>query len=278
MGWPRFPISRRRIDPSTVRVTAPASSRTSSRFPVRPGIDRVTLKLGAAGAIGRFRLQRLGPAGGERPGRGLGGESVYRPSVPDGNPRPVGGPTSLIHFDSGPIRTGADGSFQTPPQLMTGWTYQIVIRPEGDPPVNSDSLTAKTELTTVPPLRLRQAASSSGLVHRPPGSDRSPVRGSFSPRSRPTTTTDAQGRFVLEGILPDRTYLLVQAEGFRFQGWPAIPARQPQERNLTLVRTSEPPDRSMAPLPAPISLEESRALARRVLEPYLRAALEKGDD
>ena len=34
----------------------------------------------------------------------------------------------------------------------------------------------------------------------------------------------------------------------------------------------------MTPLPAPVSLEESRALARRVLDPYLRAALEKGDD
>ncbi len=34
----------------------------------------------------------------------------------------------------------------------------------------------------------------------------------------------------------------------------------------------------MMPLPASISPEESRALARRVFDPYLRAALEKGDD
>ena len=78
-------------------------------------------------------------------------------------------------------------------------------------------------------------------------------------------------------MLPEKTYLLVKAEGFRFQGWPGVPAREPQERKLILVRTSEPPDRTMAALPAPISSEESRALARRVLEPSLQAALAKGD-
>jgi hypothetical protein len=82
---------------------------------------------------------------------------------------------------------------------------------------------------------------------------------------------------LLHGVLPDKTYLLVKAEGFRFQGWPGVPAREPQERKLILVRTSEPPDHTMAPLPAPISVEESRALARRVLEPSLQAALAKGD-
>ena len=33
--------------------------------------------------------------------------------------------------------------------------------------------------------------------------------------------------YLLEGVLPDKTYLLVKAEGFRFQGWPGIPAREP---------------------------------------------------
>ena len=56
----------------------------------------------------------------------------YQPSDPGEEPKPSG-PARLIHFDSGPIRTGADGSFQTPPQLMTGWSYQITVRPEGRP-------------------------------------------------------------------------------------------------------------------------------------------------
>ena len=62
------------------------------------------------------------------------------------------------------------------------------------------------------------------------------------------------------------------------QGWPAVPARQPRERNYVVVRSSEPPARIMAPLPPPIAVDEARALARRALEPYLQAALTKGDD
>ena len=162
---------------------------------------------------------------------------------------------------------------------MTGSSYRVVIRPAGDPPVSLDSVTASTERTTVPPLRLRveQRRKLIGLVH-----DRQsqPVVGArvFLPSGSPSTTTDAQGRFLLEGVLPDRTYLLVQAEGFRLQGWPGVPATQPSERTLTLVRSSEPPDRTLKLLPPPISPEESRALAQRLLEPYLKATLEKGDE
>ena len=257
-------------------MTAPGIVPHVFPLPGRPVKDRVTLKLGRPARLSGQVSNASGQPAANVPVEVWVENLFYQPSDPDGNPKPVGG-ASLIHFDSGPIRTGADGSFRTPPQLMTGWSYQIIVRPEGDPPVRSESLTASTELTTVPTLRLRQHRKLVGLVHDRQGQ---PVAGArvFLPSGEPSTTTDAQGRFLLEGVLPARTYLLVQAEGFRFQGWPGVPARQPVERTLTLVRTSEPPDRTMAPLPAPISLEESRALARRVLEPYLQAALEKGDD
>ena len=58
-----------------------------------------------------------------------------------------------------------------------------------------------------------------------------------------TTATDEKGGFLLEGTLPERTYLLVAAPGFRFRGWPAVPAREPKEHKLILVRTSEQPER-----------------------------------
>jgi hypothetical protein len=82
---------------------------------------------------------------------------------------------------------------------------------------------------------------------------------------------------LLEGVLPDRTYLLVKADGFRLQGWPGVPAREPHARKLVLARASEPPDRIVAPQAALISFEGSRAVARRALEPYLQTALHKGD-
>ena len=52
---------------------------------------------------------------------------------------------SLIRFDSGPVRTDADGSFLTPAQLLTGSSYRIIIRPEGGPLVTSDWLKATSE-------------------------------------------------------------------------------------------------------------------------------------
>ncbi len=99
-----------------------------------------------------------------------------------------------------------------------------------------------------------------GVVHDRQGA---PVAGAhvFLPSGAPVTTSDAKGRFLLEGVLPDRTYLLVLAQGFRHHGWPAIPSRQPEERELILVRTTEQLEMPIAPQPPPISLEESRALA-----------------
>jgi hypothetical protein len=257
-GVATLPYLPATIDPLTVRVTAPGIVPHQLSIPRRPGNDRITLKLGRparlAGSVYTYELQ---------PVLGENRKAVVWPS--------------LVHFDSGPVRTGADGSFLTPSQLMTGSSYRIIIRPEDDPPVSSEWLTAATELTTVPPLRLRQHRKLAGLVLDRQGQ---PVAGAHVslPSGEAATTTDAQGRFLLEGALPDKTYTLVQADGFQLQGWPAIPARQPQERKLTLLRTSQPPDRTMALLPPPIPTEESRALALRVLEPYLQAALENGDD
>ena len=113
-----------------------------------------------------------------------------------------------------------------------------------------------------------------------PAMEGKPVAGArvFLPSGKPSTTTDAQGGYRLEGVLPVKTFLPVKAEGFRFQGWPGIPARETRTAKLILVRTSEPRDRITVPQPAPISPEESRALARRLLEPLLQAALAEGDD
>ena len=156
-----------------------------------------------------------------------------------------GSPT-LIHFDSGPLRSRKDGSFETPQQLLTGSSYRITIHPEGGSVINSDWIATTTELTNAPPLRLRAHRKLIGLVQDRQGQPVSGARVAL-PSGSPTTATDTQGRFLLEGVLPERTYLLVAAPGFRFQGRPAVPAREPTEQKLVLVRTSEQPDRVLAP-------------------------------
>ncbi len=260
------------IEPLTVRVSAPGLVPHDLPLPYHPVTERFTLKLGRPARLtGSVFYDSGQPAANvvvevwmANPYYSWSGEQVQ--SWP-----------TLIHFDSGPVRTGPDGTFQTPQQLVTGSSYRLIIRGEAGSVVSSDVLPATSELLTAPPLRLRQRRRLVGLVHDRRGE---PVAGArvFVPSGSPATTTDAQGRFLLEGILPDRTYLLVDGEGFRFQGFPAVPARQPEERKLILLRASEPPDRIMAPQPALISVEEARALARRVLEPQLQTVLAKGDD
>ena len=104
------------------------------------------------------------------------------------------------------------------------------------------------------------------------------MRESFSRRASPRPRRMPRAASCWKGSFPARTYILVQAEGFRLQGWPGVPAQEPQERTITLARISEPPDRA-ADIPAgPDPRGGVARLARRVLEPYLQAALEKGND
>jgi hypothetical protein len=264
------------IDPLTLRVTAPGMASHDLPLPYRPGSDRFTLKIGRpARAAGSVYYDSGQPAANvtvevwvQNP--------FYLPTA-DATDSKTPGLPSLIKFDSGPVRTAADGSFSTPKQLMTGSSYRIVVRSDRESFFASDWLPASTELVNVPAVRLRLERKLVGLVKDRQGA---PVRDArvFLPSGIPSTATDEKGHFSLEGALPDKTYLLVQAEGFRLRGWPVVPVRQPQERTYVLVRSSEPPDRVMAPLPPPISVDEARALARRALEPFLQAALTKGDD
>ena len=102
-GVATLPYLPATVDPLRVRRDRPRhrparlpASRSSRQRSVHP-------ETRAAGAIGRFRLQRLGPAGGERPGRGLGGEHVLRARrIRTRSPKPRGLPS----LDS--LRFGAD--------------------------------------------------------------------------------------------------------------------------------------------------------------------------
>ncbi len=269
---PYLPVT---IDPLTVRVSLPGFVPHNLPLPYRPGSDRFELTLGRAARLAGSVTYDSG-----QPAANVAVEvwvqnRHWLPEVPSEH-LAMGAP-SLMKFGSKPVRTQADGSFETPKELMTGSSYRVVIRPDGEPSVASDFLTAKSELTTFSPLRLRLRRRLAGIVQDRQGAPVASAR-VFLPCGTPVSTTDAQGRFLLEGVLPERTYLLVQAKGFRLHGWPAVPSRQPEERKLVLARTTEPPDGALTPQPPPISREESRALARRVLEPSLQAALDKGND
>ncbi len=185
-------------------------------------------------------------------------------------PNPVG-------FPHGPPRTAADGSFQTPDNLLVGTPYRVVVRGPALEPVFSGWTTITEAPRTLPPIVLRRLRTITGRVVDRQGQ---PVAGvevfqSGDGPERTTTTTGAEGRFSLGGFRQGTVFLFVRGEGFRFHGQLVKPAES--DFTIKLTRFSERPVRRMRLLPEPIPLEESRALARGLIEPYWKAAVEKED-
>jgi hypothetical protein len=78
---------------------------------------------------------------------------------------------------------------------------------------------------------------------------------------------------VLGGFRQGSVFLFVHGEGFRFGGRLVKPGDQ--DITIELTRATERPARLMKMLPDPIPLEESRALAQRLMEPCWDAAVEQ---
>jgi hypothetical protein len=186
-------------------------------------------------------------------------------------------PDAILRLGPQPLKTGPQGAFQTPPTLLNGLTYRVSIRQDGFAPFLSDWVTLDGERTTLPPIRLHPLRNLTGQFKDCQGRAVAGAR-VFLPADGPSSTTDAEGRFALAGINPGKTVILAERAGFRLQGWLVDPSAQAEVGPLALVRPGEAPRPVMKPSPDPISPEESRALADRLLEPYLREDPENGDE
>ncbi len=209
------------------------------------------------------------------PVAGVGVEMWVRCGVPARGEQTIYTTPEPIRLSDGPIRTDAGGSFQTPSLLLGGSTYRVVAKAPGFAPSVSDWITLSGPADRLPPITLRRLRTLMGLVV-----DRqmNPIAGALmSQPGGPTTTTDAAGRFRLKDALPGPSFLLARTEGFRVQGW-LIEPHETGELELTLSRPGEPPVQMKATLPPPLSQQQSRSLARRVIDPYMKDALAKGDD
>jgi hypothetical protein len=261
-----------RMEPLTVRVAGPGFAAHTLALSDIP--QKGSLTIGRTGRlVGIIREESGQPLPGisvvvwaRTPGIRVPGMFAFTPPPP-----------AQIRFNTRSLTTGREGAFQTPSNLLNGSTYRVSIRQDGFAPFVSEWVTLGGDRTPIPPIRLRALKKITGQIvdrqGRPVGDARV-----FLPAGGPSAMTDAQGRFDLRNVLPDKTIVVVQQPGFRFQGWPVDPATQVGALRLTLVRMSEAPDRKMAALAEPIPTDEARSLANRVLEPYLQKALEQGTD
>jgi hypothetical protein len=181
-------------------------------------------------------------------------------------PNPVG-------FMNWPLHTAADGSFQTPDSLLVGSPYRVVVRAPGKEPILSAWIVIGEQPRVLLPMIQRPLRTISGRVVDRQGK---PVPGievfqSGDGPERTATKTGADGRFAVGGFRQGPVFLFARGEGFRF----FRRLIKPGEGDVTveLTRTNERPARVMRMLPDPIPLEESRALARRLIEPCWEAAV-----
>ncbi len=185
-------------------------------------------------------------------------------------------PDEILRLDQEPLKTGSQGAFQTQSILLNGSTYRVSIRQDGFAPFVSDWVTLNGERAAIPPILLRPLQKLTGQIKDRQGRAVAGARVSL-PAGGPGAVTDAQGRFALAGINTGKAVILVEQTGFRLQGWLVDPSSRADAGSLTLVRASEIPEKVMKPLADPIPPEESRALADRLLEPYVHGPMENDD-
>jgi len=187
-------------------------------------------------------------------------------------------PPNPVGFKNGPLLSALDGAFRTPDNLLVGSQYRLVVRAPGFEPILSQWITAGEQPRVLLPMIQRPLRTLSGGVVDRQGK---PLAGievfqSGDGPERTATKTDGDGRFGLGGFRQGAVFLFARGDGFRFFGHLV----KPGEGGITveLTRTSERPTREMRMLPEPIPLEESRALARRLIEPCWEAAVAKKNE
>jgi hypothetical protein len=184
---------------------------------------------------------------------------------------------SPVEFAGGPVRTGPDGSFRTPQSLLAGSTFRVVVQGPGKDLIVGDWLLLGPEPREVPEIAFGLLRTIRGRVVDRAGK---PVAGAEvlqrGDGPEPTRTqADGDGKFSLGGFRPRPAILFARKAGYRFHGQLV----RPNEADVTVVlaRHDEPDDKGMKLLPYPEMPPDARAIARRLIEPVLEAALRRND-
>jgi hypothetical protein len=181
--------------------------------------------------------------------------------------------TNPVRFESGSLLTAADGSFQSPDNLLVGATYRVAVRAPGMEPILSKWITIGDRPRVLLPMIQRPLRTISGRVVDRQGK---PVAGidvfqSGDGPERTATRTNGDGRFALGGFCQAPVFVFARGEGFRFIGRLIKPGEN--DVTIELTRTTERPSQQMKTLAEPIPAQESRDLAWRLIEPLWDAAI-----
>ena len=182
-------------------------------------------------------------------------------------------PPDPVGFKNGPLLTEADGSFRTPDNLLVGSQYRVVVRAPGVESILSKWITISEKPQLLLPMLQRPLRTISGRVVDRQGKPLANVEifQSGDGPERAATRSDADGQFVLGGFHEGTVFLFARCEGFRFLGHLVKPGEA--DVTVELTRITERPAAEMRMLPQSLPLEESRALALRLIEPCWNAAV-----
>ena len=127
----------------------------------------------------------------------------------------VGSCRIAVELRGGPLRTSADGRFQTPDNLLVGSTYRVVVRAPGKEPIISGWIAIDETPRALLPMRLRPLRSVAGRVVDRQGKPVANVEVFQSGDGpEPTSTrSGADGRFVLDGFRPGPVFVFGAARG-----------------------------------------------------------------
>ena len=265
------------IEPQSIQVAGQGVASHTLPLDVSRGKD-VVLRLGRPGrVVGIVRTATGAPLADVRVELWVQGSGSLPAGLRNGRGDQRITSDEVVRLAPQPLRTGPQGAFQTPATLLSGSTYRVSIRQNGFVPFVSDWVTLKDERAAIPPIRLQPIQTLTGQIKDRQGRAIASAR-VFLPAGGPATVADDQGRFALAGTNPGKTVILVEQKGFRLQGWLVDPPSQTEVGVLTLVRASETAGPVMKALAEPIPSEESRALANRLLDPYLQDAPENDDE
>ncbi len=176
------------------------------------------------------------------------------------------------------IRTDSQGRYRAPRRLLIGGEYYAQAVAPGRLGAFSPAVKLSGESHELPAIVLRRVRTIEGQVvdHQDKPLAGAAVRQSGDGPMPTQAISKQEGHFRLAGVLEGPAMVFAEKNGFRFHFEPIDDGLKPIK--VVLTGKSEPPLRTYQTLAPGRPVEEEKALARRLIQPYAEKVLAKGND